>query len=121
MIQSNLKHAGQGSKGSEVQEQMPLIRSQLLYLVAIPSKISIEEFFNAFLESYKTKIEYVRIIRYTAQKSFYSVIIKLNTLANAEIFYHAFNGRFFGEEQREIMHTVFLSGVSYTNSEEEKS
>mmetsp|Transcript_16634 Transcript_16634/g.15939 ORF Transcript_16634/g.15939 Transcript_16634/m.15939 type:complete len:107 (+) Transcript_16634:382-702(+) len=66
------------------------------------------------------KIEYVRIIKHQQFKSFYSLIIKLNSIPNAEVFYHAFNGRFFGEEQREIMHTVFLSGLTLITSEEKE-
>ncbi|KAL5698875.1 RING-type E3 ubiquitin transferase [Ranunculus cassubicifolius] len=87
--------------------------STLLFVVAVPSHISSDDF-RRFCGSYMDHIEEILMIRNDGMEDRYSVLIRLVDRGKAVDFYRNFNGRKFLSTEAEVCHILFTVSVEHT-------
>ncbi|KAK9100707.1 hypothetical protein Scep_024137 [Stephania cephalantha] len=87
--------------------------STLLFVVAVPSQLSSDNFLR-FCGSYIDHISEIVLIRNDAIEDQYSVLIRVADQKWASSFHRNFNGRPFSSTEAEVCHILFAESVEYT-------
>ncbi|MQL75109.1 hypothetical protein Taro_007461 [Colocasia esculenta] len=97
---------------------LPAGRGTLLFLLAVPSRLSPEDFLHFCCWSYSERLSEVWVIRNDAVEERYCMLIQFDEQKAADSFYLELNGWRFPSEEAEVCHILFLSSVEYTESTE---
>ncbi|KAL6008137.1 hypothetical protein ACLOJK_033643 [Asimina triloba] len=95
-------------------QPLPASRSTLLFVIAIPSRMSTEDFLH-FCVTYD---DAWRDCRNDGMDDRYSMLIQLADQKNADNFYPSLSGRRFPSTEAEVCHILFTASVEYTDSAE---
>ncbi|KAF5199654.1 Ring finger protein etp1-like protein, partial [Thalictrum thalictroides] len=87
--------------------------SSLLFVVAVPSHISSDDFLR-FCGSYIEHVSEILFIRNDGMEDRYSVLIRLVDQKRANDFYRNFNGRRFLSTEAEVCHILYTVSVEFT-------
>ncbi|PIA42398.1 hypothetical protein AQUCO_02000091v1 [Aquilegia coerulea] len=87
--------------------------SCLLFVVAVPSHISSDDFL-LFCGSYIEHVSEILFIRNDGMEDRYSVLIRLVAQKRANDFYRNFNGRRFLSTEAEVCHILYTVSVEFT-------
>ncbi|KAG1363179.1 hypothetical protein COCNU_11G000060 [Cocos nucifera] len=96
---------------------LPTGRGTLLLVLAVPSRLSPEEFLR-FCGSYVERSSEVRVIRNDAMEDRYSVLVGFDDQKKADGFYLDLNGWRFTSAEGEVCHILFVASVEFTESTE---
>ncbi|XP_058105951.1 BRAP2 RING ZnF UBP domain-containing protein 1 [Magnolia sinica] len=99
------------------QQSLPAGRSTLLFVIAIPNRMSTEDFLH-FCGSYVDRILEIHVIRNDGMDDRYSMLIQLDDQKSADNFYCSLSGRRFSSTEAEVCHILFTASVEYTESAE---
>ncbi|KAJ0986497.1 hypothetical protein J5N97_004853 [Dioscorea zingiberensis] len=91
---------------------LPSQRSTLLFALAVPSRVSIEDFLR-FCHPYSPASE-ILIIRNDAVEDQYSVVVRFDEQESADRFYCDLNGWHLSDSEPEVCHILFLDSVEFT-------
>jgi BRCA1-associated protein len=95
---------------------LPLERSTLICVLAIPSFLSITSFVE-FISCFKNKITTIRILRDQSPNK-YMALLQFTDQKSADSFYRQYNGKPFNSFDPEDCKLVFVSGVEMTSKED---
>ncbi|RWR75689.1 BRCA1-associated protein [Cinnamomum micranthum f. kanehirae] len=98
-------------------DPLPAGRTTLLFVLAVPSRMTTEDFLF-FCASHVDHLAEIELIRNDAVDDRYSILIKLDNQKGADSFYRNFNGRRFSSSEAEICHILFIDSVEYTELSE---
>ncbi|XP_010927420.2 BRAP2 RING ZnF UBP domain-containing protein 1 isoform X2 [Elaeis guineensis] len=96
---------------------LPAGRGTLLFVLAVPSRLSPEDFLR-FCGSYVERSSEVRVIRNDAMEDRYSVLVGFDDQKKADGFYLDLNGWRFTSAEGEVCHILFVASVEFTESTE---
>ncbi|CAA7407565.1 unnamed protein product [Spirodela intermedia] len=95
---------------------LPAWRKTLLFVLAIPSRFTTDDFLHFCCWPYSERLLEVRVIRNDAVEEWYSMIIMFDDQKAADSFYSDLNGWRFPSEEAEVCHILFISSVEFTES-----
>ncbi|EFC38281.1 BRCA1 associated protein [Naegleria gruberi] len=95
------------------QDELPEERSRLVSILAVPSFISIADFFE-FIACFECNIEKTRILRDESPNK-YMVLLQFDEQRNADSFFVQYNGRPFNSLDPEHCKIVFVKSVEFTS------
>ncbi|XP_038971868.1 BRAP2 RING ZnF UBP domain-containing protein 1 isoform X2 [Phoenix dactylifera] len=96
---------------------LPAGRGRLLFVLAVPSRLSPEDFLR-FCGSYVERSSEIRVIRNDALEDRYSVLVGFDDQKKADGFYLDLNGWRFTSAEGEVCHILFVASVELTESTE---
>ncbi|KAF9615615.1 hypothetical protein IFM89_024711 [Coptis chinensis] len=105
---------------NQEEEEEEKLSSPLLFVIAVPSHFSSDDFLR-FCGSYFQHVSEILLIRNDAMEDRYSVLIRLVDEKRADDFYRNFNGRRFLSTEAEVCHMLFAVSVEYTELAETAS
>ncbi|XP_072980779.1 BRAP2 RING ZnF UBP domain-containing protein 1 [Typha angustifolia] len=94
---------------------LPPGRGTLLFVLAVPSRLSPEDFVR-FCGPYVDRSSEIRVVRNDGMEDRYSVLVEFDNQKSADGFYLDLNGWRFSSSEGEVCHVLFLASVEYTGS-----